>query len=559
MTAHETFPFLLTARTLFHPSRSIVRPALPWILCASLLASIGAPGRTAIAQTEQAETASLSVVRWTGSLPEAAGRVLEVHFAIYQDQAGGLALWSETQPVKVGADGKYSVLLGATTDDGLPAGLFQSGLARWIEARPAGGARPETSAIPPRSLLAAVPYAFKSVDSENLAGRAAADYVTREDLQSAVAATAQAGALPHPDISPTGSGTTGFVPLWTSSSNLGNSVIAETGTSIGIDTATPATTLDVNGTTTLRGNLSLPALGTASASGGFSSPVFSMSGSTFQAGGAAVNQKFAWEVQPVGNNTASPSSVLSLLYATGTNGANNTGLQILPSGSINTKANVRVAPSGAATASGGKSSSQFMMEAEAFNSSSASSVPQQFALAAVPAANNTPSPSASLELLFSSGSASATPTGLSFAPSGVITFAAGQTFPGGGGSGGPFCVATAGGFGAGGTTFVGPGFAVPAVGNCTPWSGFTKTASTVILTTSGAACLSSDGKTLTLSVSSADPDFLGAGSIASDYIQLTRTGTTGSFNSGSDQGEFSGSADQITCTSSLLQLPGTHD
>src|ERR1700727_3564899 len=58
-----------------------------------------------------------------------------------------------------------------------------------------------------------------------------------------------------------------------------------------------------------------------------------------------------------------------------------------------------------------------------------------------------------------------------------------------------FCIATAGGFGSGGTSFVAPGFTVPAENKCTPWSGFTKTASTVILTTNGAACLSPTGKT----------------------------------------------------------------
>jgi len=68
-----------------------------------------------------------------------------------------------------------------------------------------------------------------------------------------------------------------------------------------------------------------------------------------------------------------------------------------------------------------------------------------------------------------------------------------------------YCIAVNGGFGHGGTTYVGLGFTVPAEGNCTPWSGFTKTASTVILTTTGTGCLSSDGKALTVSVSSADP------------------------------------------------------
>ena len=121
------------------------------------------------------------------------------------------------------------------------------------------------------------------------------------------------------------------------------------------------------------------------------------------------------------------------------------------------------------------------------------------------------------------------------------------------------CIAVGGGFGSGGTTFVGPNFAVPAENSCAPWSGFTKTASTVILTTNGAACLSSTGKTLTVSVSSADPDFFGAGAQESDYIQLTRSSSTGSFTGGTDQGEFGGSADQVTCTSSLLSLPDSHD
>ena len=93
---------------------------------------------------------------------------------------------------------------------------------------------------------------------------------------------------------------------------------------------------------------------------------------------------------------------------------------------------------------------------------------------------------------------------------------------------------------------------------CTPWSGFTKTASTVILNTSGAACLSSTGKTLTVSVSSLDPAFLGT-SAASDYIQLTRASSTGSFTGGTDQGQFVGSAHQVTCTSGVLSLPDTHD
>jgi len=380
--------------------------------------------------TSSADTPVPTLVSFAGSAIDAQGKPLggaaAITFQIFKEDQGGEPLWSETQNVAFDGAGHYRTELGAASPNGIPVELFGTGESRWLQIEIAG------QLAQPRVLLVSVPYALKAADSQTLAGRAASDYVTREQLQAAMAAIAANASSPaqvHPEQSPTGSGTAGFVPLWTGASTLGNSVLSETGTSIGIDTAAPATTLDVNGGSTLRGNISMPAVGTATAAGGFSSPVFAMSASSFLDGGAAVNQKFAWEVQPVGNNTASPSSVLSLLYGSGTNGVSNTGLQIFPSGSINTKANVRVAPSAAATASGGKSSSQFMMEAEAFNSSSASSVPQQFALAAAPAANNTPSPSANLELLFSSGSASATPTGLSFSPTGVISFVPGQTFP----------------------------------------------------------------------------------------------------------------------------------
>jgi hypothetical protein len=208
---------------------------------------------------------------------------------------------------------------------------------------------------------------------------------------------------------------------------------------------------------------------------------------------------------------------------------------------------------GTATAAAGDVSQGLNFVASSFNSTSATAASQTFRLQAEPAANDTTAPSGTLNLLYGLGTAAPTETGLKVSSKGLITFASGQTFPGGG----AFCIATGGGFGSGGTTFVEPGFTVPGENKCTQWSGFTKTASTVILNTSGAACLSSTGKTLTVSVFSADPSFFA--NPQADYIQLTRSSSTGSFTGGSDQGQFSGSADQITCTSSLLSLPDIHD
>jgi hypothetical protein len=123
-----------------------------------------------------------------------------------------------------------------------------------------------------------------------------------------------------------------------------------------------------------------------------------------------------------------------------------------------------------------------------------------------------------------------------------------------------FCIAVGGGFGSGGTSFIATNFTLPAAGVCTPWMGFTKTASSVILVTSGTGCLSSTGSVLTVSVSSQDPSYLGAGQLGSDYIQLCPTGSKGcALGSGTDQGTFSGSAKEEACSSTLLHLPPTHN
>jgi hypothetical protein len=121
-----------------------------------------------------------------------------------------------------------------------------------------------------------------------------------------------------------------------------------------------------------------------------------------------------------------------------------------------------------------------------------------------------------------------------------------------------YCIAVSGGFGHGGTTFVARNFSMPGESQCTPWSGYTKTASTVILMTSGTSCLSSDSKALTVSVSSTDPSFFPLSQLTADYIQLSRGNATEPFT-GEDFGAFAGSAAPVSCTSKLLTLPSSHD
>jgi hypothetical protein len=51
---------------------------------------------------------------------------------------------------------------------------------------------------------------------------------------------------------------------------------------------------------------------------------------------------------------------------------------------------------------------------------------------------------------------------------------------------------------------------------------------------------------------------MGAGTPAWDYIQLSRGDSKEPFK-GEDFGAFGGSAEPVTCTTNLLNLPSTHD
>src|SRR5205809_556206 len=69
------------------------------------------------------------LVKYTGAAPTG---TTSVTFAIYGTEDGLAPLWLETQNVTADDTGHYSVLLGATKSDGLPASIFASGEARWI-------------------------------------------------------------------------------------------------------------------------------------------------------------------------------------------------------------------------------------------------------------------------------------------------------------------------------------------------------------------------------------------------------------------------------------------
>ena len=76
-----------------------------------------------------------NLVQYSGTLAEFAGKpVVGVTFALYKDPQGGAPIWMETQNVSLDASGRYSILLGAAQNQGLPTQVFASGQARWLGA-----------------------------------------------------------------------------------------------------------------------------------------------------------------------------------------------------------------------------------------------------------------------------------------------------------------------------------------------------------------------------------------------------------------------------------------
>lgn len=211
---------------------------------------------SAVAQTSLANSGASSVsaqvprlIRFSGVAKDETGKVMSgvvgITFALYKDEQGGAPLWLETQNVQAAATGHYTALLGSATADGVPLSLFSSAEVHWISTQISG--QPESA----RVLLLSVPYALKAADAETLGGLPASAFVQTNFAEAPGSATTAKTANSNsnaPTAAITGSGTADYIPLWTSSSALGNSILYQTGGNIGVATKTPGAKLDTDGT-----------------------------------------------------------------------------------------------------------------------------------------------------------------------------------------------------------------------------------------------------------------------------------------------------------------------
>jgi hypothetical protein len=169
--------FLSPWRNEMKPTHILIAMLVAFLFLApALLAQSPDSANQSAASSAQSPSAAEvpRLIKFSGTLLDAqdgpmAGPV-GVTFALYSQQTGGAALWMETQNIKPDASGVYTVLLGANSANGVPAELFASGEARWLEVQV------ERQAEQPRVLLVSVPYALKAGDAQTLGGKPASAY-----------------------------------------------------------------------------------------------------------------------------------------------------------------------------------------------------------------------------------------------------------------------------------------------------------------------------------------------------------------------------------------------
>jgi len=162
------------------------------------------------------------------------GSVEAMTLAIYASSSDATPLWQETQQVAIDAGGRYVVYLGATVPDGLPVDVLSGSEVRWLGVRVERPGATEQ----PRTPLTSVPYAVRAAAADTLGGLPPSAFVrvgeagpggNGANAAEPVRATAPA----------VNSGTINYLGKFTSTIDLGNSVVFENSGRIGVGTTQP--------------------------------------------------------------------------------------------------------------------------------------------------------------------------------------------------------------------------------------------------------------------------------------------------------------------------------
>ena len=100
---------------------------------------------TVSAAQQPSTNAVPNLINYNGALVLSGGvgvpaKTVGVTFAIYRQEDGGAPIWLETQNVTPDSTGHYSVLLGSTRAEGIPADLFNTQEQRWLGVQMQGQA-----------------------------------------------------------------------------------------------------------------------------------------------------------------------------------------------------------------------------------------------------------------------------------------------------------------------------------------------------------------------------------------------------------------------------------
>jgi hypothetical protein len=217
----------------------IFKPSLIRIVVAAVLILAALPGRMT-AQENNSPVSPASpvasgatansvpqIIQFSGTLGGAPSGTVSITFTLYENEQGGTALWSETDNVQVNAQGQYTALLGSASPEGLPMNLFTTVQAHWLAVQPLL----QGSGEQPRVFLVSAPYALKAGDAETVGGFPPSAFLLAAPGTSSGSAptSSSSGSISPGSVSPgvstgqpvkpplSGSGTTDYIPIWTSS------------------------------------------------------------------------------------------------------------------------------------------------------------------------------------------------------------------------------------------------------------------------------------------------------------------------------------------------------